>query len=52
MAEATSELDSLSSIVASWNTYENGNGINIIDDSVCKQKCPLKEICRGPLSLL
>ena len=41
MADITSELNSLSSIVASWNTCENSNGIKFIDRPVCEQKCPL-----------
>ena len=41
VADITSELDSLSSIVASWNTCQKSNGIKFIDQQVCKDKCPL-----------
>ena len=41
LADITSELGSLSSIIASWNTCEKSNGIKFVDKPTCTQKCPL-----------
>lgn len=49
MADFNSALDSLSSLVSSWNTCEKSNGIKFISQLACNQKCPLGS-CRPVLA--
>ncbi len=47
LADVKSELDSLSSIVDSWNTCEKSNGIKFVDKPSCSQNCPLGTCVKG-----
>ena len=47
LADITSEQDSLSSIVASWNTCELSNGTQFVDKASCSQKCLLGTCVKG-----